>query len=175
MNRARPDGPSPYNAVMVTGALPEIEQIVEGFELLDDWDERFEYLIDLGRKLPPMPEDDLVDANKVLGCQASVWMTVRLSDEDPPRMELNAVSDAQLVNGLIAVLLAIYNGRTPGEALAIDGESILRKLDLDDHLSPTRRNGLHAMLKRIRQLARAHAGATTDQERHNDERHAAPS
>ncbi|MDX1564559.1 MAG: SufE family protein [Phycisphaeraceae bacterium] len=129
-----------------------LEELIEGFELLDDWESRFGYLLDLGKKLPPMDPADQTEANRVHGCQATVWMVGRF-EGDPPRLNISAASDAHIVNGLIAILMILYNGRTAEEAAKLDPKPILAKLDLEEHLSPTRRNGLHAMVKRIRELS----------------------
>ena len=131
----------------------KLEELIEGFELLDDWESRFGYVLDLGKNLPPMDPADRTEANRVHGCQATVWMVGRFEGQAPPRLRLSAASDAHIVNGLIAILMIIYNGRTAEEAAALDPKPILAKLDLEEHLSPTRRNGLHAMVKRIRELS----------------------
>jgi len=135
------------------------EDLQANFELLGDWEERFGYVIDLGRKLPEMDPADMNEATRVHGCQSQVWMKAELSDERPPRMRFVARSDAHIVNGLIAILMTLYNGKTPRGVLETDAEGFLKTLDLEEHLSPTRRNGLHAMLKRIAALA-AEAGAS---------------
>ena len=136
---------------MPTATIPELSEIEEAFELLDDWETRFEYLLDLGRRLPPLPPGGQREENRVHGCQASVWMLMGVDEQG--RMELRAQSDAFIVNGLIAILLSLYDGRTPSEVLAVDAEAVFRKLELDSHLSPTRRNGLHSMIGRVRALA----------------------
>lgn len=133
--------------------LPSIDEITETFEFLPDWEERFAYLIDLGKKLPPMDESDINDANRVSGCQASVWMKIDLDESaTPSRLTMNAMSDAHIVNGLIAILMSLYAGRPVNEVASIDPDAVLKELDLEEHLSPTRRNGLHAMISRIRAL-----------------------
>jgi len=133
------------------------EDLQANFEMLGDWEERFAYVIDLGRKLPPMDPADMTEDNRVHGCQSQVWLKHELTPTDPPRMRFVANSDAHIVNGLIAILMTLFNGKTPREALDTDAEGFLRSLDLEEHLSPTRRNGLHAMLKRIRAHAAEHA------------------
>lgn len=144
---------------MATAELPDIAEIEESFAFFDDWESRFEYVLDLAKRVPPMPADEKVDANKVMGCQASVWMAMHVPREPSPHVELHATSDAHIVNGLIAILLSLYNGKSPGEALRTDAEAFFKKLGLEEHLSPTRRNGLHSMLQRVRTLAKAHAAA----------------
>jgi cysteine desulfuration protein SufE len=133
----------------------QLDRIVETFEMLDDWEERYRFLIDLGKKLKPMNESDRTEENRVHGCQSQVWLTAKLHENNgyPPAMELSAESDAFIVNGLIAILLSACNGRTPREVIEFDAEGLFRRLDLVEHLSPTRRNGLHSMIGRIREVA----------------------
>ena len=130
--------------------LPTLDEIRDNFGFFDAWEDRFQYLIDLGKKLPPFPEHLKDEHHRVLGCQSNVWLNIDL-DEDR-RVELDAVSDAHIVNGLIAIVHAQYNGLTAAEAAAADTEALLRELGLETHLSPTRRNGLHAMIQRVREL-----------------------
>lgn len=130
-----------------------LDQIAANFESLDDWEDRFTYLIELGRKLPPMSEADKVEANRVHGCQATVFLK-SVSEDNPPRLHLTAWADAATVCGLIAILLTMYSGKSAEEIASIDSESYFKRLGLEDHLSPTRRNGLHAMIQRIRTLAK---------------------
>ena len=132
-------------------AVHSIDELVENFELLGDWESRFGYLIDLGKELPPMESTDQCEANRVHGCQAQVWL--KLVPEADGRIHIIADSDAFIVKGLISVLLAVYSGKTAGEILSIDGEAELARLDLASHLSPTRKNGLFAMVQRVRELA----------------------
>ena len=132
-----------------------LEKFMANFELLGDWEERYAYLIDLGKKLPGLAEADKTEDNRVQGCQAMVWMKMDRDPAAPGAVQLRADSDAFIVRGLIAVLQLIYDGRTPAEVLQADAGTILGKLGLDRHLSPTRKNGLFAMVERIRALARA--------------------
>jgi cysteine desulfuration protein SufE len=130
-----------------------IDELAESFELLGDWESRYGYLIDLGKQLPPMNEADKCEANKVHGCQAQVWM--KFAPGNDGRIDIVADSDSFIVRGLIAVLLMIYSGRAADEILNTDGQAALEQLQLAAHLSPTRKNGLFAMVKRIRELATA--------------------
>ena len=130
-----------------------IDELAESFELLGDWESRYGYLIDLGKQLPPMNEADKCEANKVHGCQAQVWM--KFAPGNDGRIDIVADSDSFIVRGLIAVLLMIYSGRAADEILNTDGQAALERLQLAAHLSPTRKNGLFAMVKRIRELATA--------------------
>ena len=130
-----------------------IDELAESFELLGDWESRYSYLIDLGKQLSPMNEGDKCEANKVHGCQAQVWMKFMPGADG--RIDIVADSDAFIVRGLIAVLLMIYSGRAADEILNTDGPAALERLQLAAHLSPTRKNGLFAMVERIRELAAA--------------------
>ena len=132
-------------------AVNSIEGLVESFKLLGDWESRFSYLIDLGKQLPPLAATDRCEANRVQGCQAQVWL--KFAPEADGLITIVADSDAYIVKGLITVLMAIYSGKTAEEILAIDGQAELDKLQLASHLSPTRKNGLYAMVQRIRELA----------------------
>jgi cysteine desulfuration protein SufE len=132
--------------------VPPLDEITETFDLLGDWEQRFGYLLDLGKKLPAMPEGDRTEATRVHGCQAQVWLRLGTVG-DPPRVHIVAASDAHIVQGLITILLAIYDGKPAAEVLATDAEAVFRRLDLEAHLSGTRRNGLAAMISRIRALA----------------------
>jgi cysteine desulfuration protein SufE len=125
--------------------------IADDFELFDDWRDKIEYILDLGRKLEPLPAADYAERNKVRGCQSQVWMVAEL-DPASGRMRIGADSDAFIVKGLIALLLRLYANRAPQEILDNPPE-LFERIGLGAHLSPTRANGLHAMLARIRQLA----------------------
>jgi cysteine desulfuration protein SufE len=127
------------------------DAIVEEFTFFGDWTERYQYLIDLGRKLPPFPEALKVEANKVQGCQSQVWMT---ASGDAQHLEFRAISDSSIVSGLIALLLRVYSGRRAQEILDTQPRFV-EALGLAKHLSPTRNNGLGAMLKSIQEHARA--------------------
>jgi cysteine desulfuration protein SufE len=127
--------------------------IAEDFELFDDWREKIEYVLDLGKRLEPLPEADYAERNKVKGCQSQVWMVAEL-ERETGRLRIRADSDAFIVKGLIALLLRLYANRPPEEILA-HPPVVFEQIGLGAHLSPTRANGLHAMIKRIRQLATA--------------------
>ena len=132
-----------------------IEELVENFELFDEWEEKYRYIIDLGKKLPDMPEDEKTEANKVRGCMSQVWLTCHRDPEDSDLLRFNADSDAFIVRGLIAVLMIIYDGKPAREIAALDALPVLNEIGLDSHLSPNRRNGLVAMVERIRTTATA--------------------
>jgi cysteine desulfuration protein SufE len=140
--------------------LASIDDILADFDVIDDWEERYRYVIELGKALPPLAEADRTDANKVRGCASQVWLATRV-ETDPngvPRLTFTGDSDAHIVKGLVAVMLAIYSGRTPDEILALDPEPIFTAISLRDHITPQRANGVNAMIERIRADARA-AGA----------------
>lgn len=134
-----------------------IDEIRADFELLDEWEDRYRYVIELGRKLPPLDEAQRTDANKVRGCASQVWLATHIdtSGPDGPRLRFEGDSDAHIVKGLIAILFAIYQGRTAREIASIEAERILAGLGLSEHLTPQRSNGLRAMVERIRSDARA--------------------
>jgi cysteine desulfuration protein SufE len=132
----------------------DLAELVESFDLLGDWESRIEYVIDLGKDLAPLPESDRLEANKVPGCAAQVWLAVR---RDGDRMTFLADSDSALSKGNIALLLKLYSGRTPAEILAFDARAALARLGLPDALTRQRANGLNAMVGRIREAALAGA------------------
>ena len=127
-----------------------IEEVIDNFELLGDWEERFSYLIELGKKLPALDPDDMVEEHRVNGCQASVWLRILPGTNDT--YNIHADSDAFIVKGLIAVLLLIYNGKTAKQILDTNSSKVFEQLGLDKHLSPTRRNGLHSMVNRVHSI-----------------------
>lgn len=132
------------NALRATEA-----EIVEEFSFFDDWQDRYKYIIDLGRSLPEFSATLKTDDNKVSGCQSQVWF---VAEEKDRRLYFKAISDAAIVSGLIALLLRVYSGRKPETILQAEPEFINR-IDLADHLSPTRSNGLFAMIRAIKNLA----------------------
>ncbi len=147
---------------MMSTAPITIDELLETFEDLQAWDERYGFLIELGNELSPMPPELQNDSTKVDGCMSQVWMVadVRPSDNGAAGeglMEITADSDSIIVKGLIAVLLALFNGQTPGEVIDRDPEQVFEKLGLKQHLSGQRRNGLYAMVQRIKTLAKLNA------------------
>ncbi len=131
-------------------------ELIEEFRFLDGWMDRYQYLIDLGKSLPPLAAADKAPEHKLSGCQSQVWL---IAEERGDKLHFRAASDAAIVSGLIAVLLRIYNDRSPAEILATEPEFI-RALGFDEHLSPTRSNGLAAMLGAIRGYASRAAHVT---------------
>ncbi len=130
-----------------------IETIRSDFALLDDWEDRYRYLIELGRELPPLPAALRTDVNKVRGCASQVWLastTVRPGAGKRPTLNLQGDSDAHIVRGLIAVLFALFNNKPADEILATDARAVFSDLGLAEHLTPQRSNGFFSMVERIR-------------------------
>ena len=127
-----------------------IEEIKEGFSFLDDWESRYAYLIELGEGLPLFPEADKTPENKVEGCMSQVWLSALKKGD---KYLFNATSDAMIVKGLIAIVLAAYSDKTAEEIHQVDIQKIFDELELGAHLSPTRRNGFFAMVERIKSLS----------------------
>ncbi len=130
--------------------MTAFDDIRADFEFLEDWDDRYKYLIDLGRGLTPYPEEHRDEAHKVKGCASQVWLH---ADIDDAAITLRGDSDAHIVKGLVALLIALYSGKTASEIVATDPVAALRPFDLESHLTPQRSNGLHSMVKRIHEIA----------------------
>jgi len=131
----------------------DVQSFIENFQALGDWEERYRYLIELGRKLPPLPDTERTDATKVRGCMSQVWLTAQARPGPPVVLEFRGDSDAHIVKGLIALLFRLYSGRTPAEILAVDVQAVFERLGLENHITMNRRNGFYAMVERIRSLA----------------------
>jgi len=133
-----------------------IDEIRDNFTLLDDWDDRYRYVIELGRMLDRMPEAEHSAANKVQGCVSQVWLSKHIdrSEADKPKLKYLGDSDAHIVRGLIAILLTLYSGHTPQQILAADATQVFDEFGFREHLTPQRSNGLRAMVERIRSDAR---------------------
>ena len=138
-----------------------VEELLETFDDLEAWDERYGYLIELGREIPAMPEQLKTQDTKVDGCMSQVWMTAALEADHREKVVVTADSDSMIVKGLIAVLLAIYSGKTPQEILAAEPNEVFDRLGLQQHLSSQRRNGLSSMVGRVKQLAAGYAGLSS--------------
>ena len=130
-----------------------IESIVDDFAFLDDWEDRYRYVIELGKVLPPLSDGERTDANKVRGCASQVWIVGEIDDGDDPVMSYRGDSDAHIVRGLIAILLELYSGQKASRILEIDAEEQFRAIGLRDHLTAQRSNGLSSMINRIRRDA----------------------
>lgn len=139
------------------GTRTTINDVIEDLEFLDDWEERYAYIIDLGKQLPAFPDDQRIEDNYVHGCQSQVWLIHHL-DDDSGKLFLLIDSDAMIVRGLAAIILVALNAREPRELLTVDIDELFERLDLFRHISPTRGNGLRAMIARIRDIAAAEVG-----------------
>jgi cysteine desulfuration protein SufE len=132
-----------------------IDEIRENFELLEEWDDRYRYVIELGRTLEPLPEEQHSAENKVQGCVSQVWLEKRIDrSQSQPRINYRGDSDAHIVRGLVAIVLALYSGRTPQQILDTDAISVFNEFGFRDHLTPQRSNGLRSMVERIKTDAR---------------------
>ena len=133
------------------------EELIEDFAFLDDWEERYRYVIELGKDLQPLTDEEHSPENKVTGCASQVWLVreIHPSEDGRPRLVFRGDSDAHIVRGLIAILLRIFSGKTPEEIASIDAREIFGKLGLNEHLSPQRSNGLFSMVARIQAEAKA--------------------
>lgn len=135
--------------------MTTIDAIRDDFAFLDDWEDRYRYVIELGGDLAPYPEEARDDLHKVPGCVSQVWLQTTRGEGEDPQLTFLGDSDAHIVRGLVAIMLAFYSGRTASQILAIDAEEVLRSLGLDEHLTPQRANGLRSMVGRIRREAEA--------------------
>jgi cysteine desulfuration protein SufE len=135
---------------------PAFAEIAENLSYLEDWEDRYRYIIELGQALPPLAESEKNAATKVNGCVSQVWL---VTEREGPRLRYRGESDAMIVRGLAAILIALYSGRTPEEIAATDAIAIFDELGLREHLSTQRSNGLVSMVNRIRSDARALAAA----------------
>jgi cysteine desulfuration protein SufE len=141
-----------------------IDEIIDNFSLLDEWDDRYRYLIELGKTLAPLSESDRTGINKVQGCASQVWLStkVRPNGSRGPVLEFVGDSDAHIVRGLIAVLLALFSGRHARDVLATDAIATFERLGLREHLTPQRSNGFRSMVERIRSDARTALSAAEE-------------
>jgi cysteine desulfuration protein SufE len=137
--------------------MADIEEIIDNFAVLDDWDDRYRYLIELGRELPALAEAAHNDANKVQGCASQVWLEtdVHPNGASGPILTFEGDSDAHIVRGLIAVLFAVFSGKSAKDILAIDALALFEQMGLREHLTPQRSNGFRSMVQRIRCDAQA--------------------
>lgn len=137
--------------------MTTIDEIVENFTLLDAWDDRYRYVIELGRTLPPLPEAAHSEANKVRGCASQVWLLTHVQPDGAagPTLRFDGDSDAHIVRGLIAILFALYSGKSARQILATDALALFDRIGLRENLTPQRSNGLRSMVERIRTEAKA--------------------
>ena len=138
--------------------MTQLNEIVDIFELLGDWDQRYQYLIELGENLPAMPQNLKTDDNKVRGCMSQVWVDAYADDE---QIRFHGDSDTSVIKGILALLIGLCDGCSADEILSIDMDEIFQRLKLDEHLSPNRHVGVYAMFDLMKQKA-AHAGNTTE-------------
>jgi cysteine desulfuration protein SufE len=136
--------------------MTPIDEILENFALLDEWDDRYRYVIELGRTLPPLAESAHTDENKVQGCASQVWLLTRVKPNGSggPVLSFEGDSDAHIVRGLIAILFALYSGKSAREILATDALALFDRIGLRENLTPQRSNGLRSMVERIRTEAK---------------------
>lgn len=139
---------------------PTYAELQTELQELGDWDERYDYLIDLGKQLPPLPTELQTDEYLVKGCMSTVWLIPTRNPDPPHQVNLQADSDSLIVKGLIVLLLAFFGGKTLTEICAADAHQAFAELGLSQHLSPQRRNGLFAMVKRLKEWAQQQAPAT---------------
>lgn len=130
------------------------DELIEEFEFFDGWIDRYQYIIDLGKKLPEFPEDWRTEDNRIRGCQSQVWLK---TEQNSNRLEFRAISDSAIVSGLIAILMRVYSGRPPRDIIDTPPDFI-KEIGLDEHLSPTRSNGLNSMIQAIKGAAEACVG-----------------
>jgi cysteine desulfuration protein SufE len=135
-------------------ATATIEELASNFEILDDWEARYEYITELGNRLGTLPDADKTDATKVHGCMSNVYVVGDLADDPPGTITYRAECDTAVIRGVIAILLMIYTGHTPQQVLDLDADELFDRLGLFDHLSPTRHVGVYAIVERIRTVAR---------------------
>lgn len=132
-----------------------IEDIIENFEFLDDWEDRYKYLIELGGKLEPFPESERHDHNKVQGCVSQVWVVTSLGEGEDPVINILGDSDAHIVRGLVAIALAIFSNKSASNILSTDETALFDRIGLAEHITPQRSNGLRSLVARIKSDALA--------------------
>ena len=133
-----------------------LDELMDTFAFLDAWEDKYGFIIDLGKQLPALAPEEMVDAFKVRGCQAQVWLVPVIGQDG--RITFRANSDAHIQRGLVAIMLLIFSGKTPDEILGIDARAILEEMDLAAHLTAQRANGLFSMVERIREIAASFQG-----------------
>ena len=139
--------------------MTPIDQIIDDFAFLDDWEDRYRYVIELGKALPELPEDKRTDDNKVRGCASQVWLSTTAGDGPDPVLTFEGESDAHIVRGLVAIVLSAYSGKRASAVAAFDALELFGKLGLIEHLSAQRANGLRSMVDRIRSQAKTRLAA----------------
>lgn len=138
-----------------------VQHLVEEFSFFDDWEDRYRHIIELGRALPSLPDDLRNDETRVSGCASQVWLAVAAHDHPQRRLTLHADSDSHIVKGLAAILVRLYNDRPAGDAAQFDAAGVFQTLNLTEHLTAQRANGLAAMIERIRNVAQVYAATSS--------------
>lgn len=133
-------------------ALPSFDDIAADFEFIDDWDEKYRYIIDLGKRLAPLSDEEHAEEHKVRGCASQVWLVF---DGEGDEVRFRGDSDAAIVRGLVALMVSLFSGKSKAEVLATDAEARLAEIDLKDHITPQRSNGVASMIKKIKEEAAA--------------------
>jgi cysteine desulfuration protein SufE len=135
--------------------MAKIDDILDDFEYLDEWEDRYRYVIELGKSLPDLPENEKTSENKVRGCASQVWLVTQTGDGKDPVLTFRGDSDAHIVRGLVAIVLAIYSGKPASQVAKLDALETFRKIGMIEHLSAQRANGLRSMVARIQAEATA--------------------
>ncbi len=133
----------------------EIREVIDDFDLLGDWDQRYQYLVEIGERMPPMPAEDKTDANRVKECMSIVHVVARPDGSAPPRLCFAGDCDTAIIKGVVALLVRIYSGKTPAEIESTDVDGLFAGLHLEEHLSPNRHVGVYAIVEKMRRQARA--------------------
>jgi cysteine desulfuration protein SufE len=136
----------------------EIREIVEDFELLGDWDQRYQYLVEIGERLPPMAAQDKIDANRVMECMSTVHVIARPDPDTPPCLIYSGDCDTAIIKGVVAILVRLFTGKTPSEVEDLDVDALFAGMHLEEHLSPNRHVGVYAIVEKMKRQARALAG-----------------
>lgn len=145
--------PFSYYVIAMSSSIPPFDDIAADFGFIDDWDEKYRYLIDLGRRLEPLADDEHSEEHRVRGCASQVWLVFDQTAGDAVRFRGD--SDAAIVKGLVALMISLFSGRTKSEITALDAEAKLAEIDLQEHITPQRSNGVVSMIKRIKSEAAA--------------------
>lgn len=138
-------------------ASPEIQEIIEDFELLGDWDERYQYLVEVGERLPAMPSAEKTEANRVKECMSLVHVAPHPDESVPPRLRFAGDCDTAIIKGVVAILVRLFSGKTPAEIEALDVDALFEGLHLEEHLSPNRHVGVYAIVEKLKGQARGFA------------------
>lgn len=138
-------------------ASPEVQEIIEDFELLGDWDTRYQYLVEIGERLPAMPSDEKTEANRVKECMSTVHVAAHPDASVPPRLRFLGDCDTAIIKGVVAILVRLFSGKTPAEIEGLDVDALFEGLHLEEHLSPNRHVGVYAIVEKLKGQARAFA------------------